>query len=114
VKNAKAFLAVREEFGGFARYIWGFVEGRPIVNRRAGDPIAATSVESDEMSKALKNVGLRCGFTICYAFMQATGMSMIKSGDVFARPGGALGVGVEGHFPGEKLCKNPVTSRRTS
>jgi DNA-3-methyladenine glycosylase I len=76
VKNAKAFLAVREEFGGFARYIWGFVEGRPIVNRPGpGDPIAATSAESDEMSKALKKRGFTfVGSTICYAFMQATGM----------------------------------------
>ena len=76
VKNAKAFLAVREEYGGFAPYIWGFVEGRPIVNRpRPGDPIAATSPQSDAMSKELKKRGFTfVGSTICYAFMQATGM----------------------------------------
>jgi len=76
IQNAKAFLAVREEHGGFAPYIWGFVEGRPIVNRPGpGDPIAATSPQSDAMSKALKKRGFSfVGSTICYAFMQATGM----------------------------------------
>jgi DNA-3-methyladenine glycosylase I len=67
---------VQEEVGGFAPYIWGFVGGRPIVNRRkAGDPIPATSAESDAMSKALKKRGFTfVGSPICYAFMQATGM----------------------------------------
>ncbi|MGA3172590.1 MAG: DNA-3-methyladenine glycosylase I [Chthoniobacteraceae bacterium] len=76
IKNAKAFLAVREEFGGFAPYLWSFVNGRPIVNRpRAGDQVPATSPESDAMSKALKKRGFTfVGSTICYAFMQATGM----------------------------------------
>jgi DNA-3-methyladenine glycosylase I len=76
VKNAKAFLAVREEHGGFAPYLWSFVEGRPIVNRpMAGAPLPAVSVESDAMSKALKKRGFTfVGSTICYAFMQATGM----------------------------------------
>jgi DNA-3-methyladenine glycosylase I len=76
IQNAKAFLAVREEHGGFAPYLWAFVGGQPIVNRpRPGDPIAATSPESDAMSKALKKRGFTfVGSTICYAFMQATGM----------------------------------------
>jgi len=76
IKNAKAFLAVREEMGGFGPYLWGFVGGRPIVNRpRPGDPIPATSAESDAMSKALKKRGFTfVGSTICYAFMQATGL----------------------------------------
>jgi DNA-3-methyladenine glycosylase I len=76
IKNARAFLAVREEMGGFAPYIWGFVGGRPIVNRpKAGDGIPATSAESDAMSKGLKKRGFTfVGSTICYAFMQATGM----------------------------------------
>jgi DNA-3-methyladenine glycosylase I len=76
VKNAKALLAVREEFGGFAPYIWGFVGGRPIVNRPGpGDPILATSPQSDAMSKDLRKRGFTfAGSTICYAFMQATGM----------------------------------------
>jgi DNA-3-methyladenine glycosylase I len=76
IKNAKAFLAVREEHGAVAPYLWSFVEGRPIVNRRrAGDPLPATSAQSDAMSKALKKRGFTfTGSTICYAFMQATGM----------------------------------------
>jgi DNA-3-methyladenine glycosylase I len=76
VKNAKAFLAVREEHQGFAPYIWSFVGGRPIVNRpRPGDPLPATSPQSDAMSKDLKKRGFTfVGSTICYAFMQATGM----------------------------------------
>jgi DNA-3-methyladenine glycosylase I len=76
VKNARAFLDVRQERQGFAPYIWSFVEGRPIVNRPGpGEPIPATSPQSDAMSKALKKRGFTfVGSTICYAFMQATGM----------------------------------------
>jgi DNA-3-methyladenine glycosylase I len=76
VKNAKAFLAIQKEFGSFDTYIWQFVGGKPIVNRRtAGDRMPATTPESDAMSKALKQRGFTfVGSTICYAFMQATGM----------------------------------------
>ena len=76
VKNAKAFLAVQQDFGSFDRFIWQFVGGAPIVNRlKPGDRIAATTPESDAMSKALKKRGFTfVGSTICYAFMQATGM----------------------------------------
>ena len=76
VKNAKAFLAVREEFGTFDAYIWQFVGGQPIVNRRtlrAGAP--PRTPESDAMSKDLLKRGFSfVGSTICYAYMQATGM----------------------------------------
>jgi DNA-3-methyladenine glycosylase I len=76
IKNARAFLAVCGEQGAFAPYLWSFVGGKPIVNRpRLGDPIPATSPQSDAMSKALKKRGFTfVGSTICYAFMQATGM----------------------------------------
>jgi len=76
IKNAKAFLAIRECHGAFAPYLWYFVGGRPIVNRPAkGAPLPATTPESDAMSKALKKDGFTfVGSTICYAFMQATGM----------------------------------------
>lgn len=76
VKNAKAFLALQDEFGSFDTYIWQFVGGAPIVNTlKPGDRIAATTPESDAMSKALKKRGFTfVGSTICYAFMQATGM----------------------------------------
>lgn len=76
VKNAKAFLAVQDEFGSFDKYIWQFVGGKPIVNtHRPGQRLPATTPESDAMSKALKKRGFTfVGSTICYAFMQATGM----------------------------------------
>ena len=76
VQNAKAFLEVRKEFGSFDRYIWQFVGGKPRVNAwKPRQPIPASTAESDAMSKNLKNRGFTfVGSTICYAFMQATGM----------------------------------------
>jgi DNA-3-methyladenine glycosylase I len=76
VRNAKAFLAVQEEFGSFDHYIWQFVEGRPIINKhRSMKEVPATTRESDAMSKDLKQRGFAfVGSTICYAHMQATGM----------------------------------------
>ena len=74
--NAKAFLAVQKEFGSFDEYIWRFVGGKPIVNKREGlgDGPAKTEV-SDAMSKDLRKRGFNfVGSTIMYAFMQATGM----------------------------------------
>lgn len=76
IANARAFLTVRQEFGTFDRYIWGFVGGRPIQNAWASiEEIPAESPESVAMSKALKKRGFKfVGPTICYAFMQAVGM----------------------------------------
>jgi DNA-3-methyladenine glycosylase I len=76
IGNAKAFLAVQKEFGSFDRYIWQFVAGKPKVNqRRTLRDVPARTAESDAMSKDLKRRGFRfVGSTICYAFMQATGM----------------------------------------
>jgi DNA-3-methyladenine glycosylase I len=75
VSNARAFLAVQKEFGSFDRYIWQFVGGRPIQNKRKGKDIPARTAESDAMSRDLQKRGFRfVGSTICYAFMQATGM----------------------------------------
>ena len=75
VSNARAFLAVQNEFGSFDRYIWQFVGGKPIRNARKGKDVPARSAESDAMSKDLKKRGFRfVGSTICYAFMQAVGM----------------------------------------
>jgi DNA-3-methyladenine glycosylase I len=76
IHNAQRFLEVQAEFGNFDRYIWRFVGGEPIVHklRRLKD-YPATSVESDELSKDLKQRGFKfVGSTICYAHMQATGM----------------------------------------
>ena len=76
VTNAQAFLSVQREFGSFDRYIWQFTGGKPKRNRwRAMQQVPAATLESDAMSKDLKRRGFRfVGSTICYAFMQATGM----------------------------------------
>jgi DNA-3-methyladenine glycosylase I len=76
ISNARAFLRVQDEFGSFAAYIWGFVDGSPKVNRfqRLADLPSSTAV-SDRMAKDLKARGFRfVGSTICYAFMQAAGL----------------------------------------
>ena len=74
VQNARSFLAVREEFGSFDRYIWQFVDGVPR-KRKRGQGVLAYTVESDAMSKDLRARGFKfVGTTICYAFMQAVGM----------------------------------------
>ena len=75
-RNAKAFLAVQNEFGSFDKYIWSFVGGKPLVNKLKGygDVPAKTDI-SDVVSKDLKKRGFNfVGSTIMYAFMQATGM----------------------------------------
>ncbi len=76
VANAQAVLRVREEFGSLDRYLWRFVDGEPVVNRRrAMKDIPASTPRSDAMSKDLKSRGFKfVGTTICYAHMQATGM----------------------------------------
>ena len=74
--NARAALAVMEETGSLDAYLWSFVGGRPLVNRPATrEQVPASTELSDAMSKALRKRGFRfVGSTICYAFMQATGM----------------------------------------
>lgn len=74
--NARAFLQVQEEFGSFDAFIWQFVGGKPIVNHWTEmKQVPARTAESDAMSKALKKRGFKfIGTTICYAYMQATGM----------------------------------------
>jgi DNA-3-methyladenine glycosylase I len=76
VTNAGNFLAVQEEFGTFDKYIWSFVDGRPIRNAwTAHKQVPATSKESDALSKDLKGRGFKfVGSTIIYAHMQAVGM----------------------------------------
>jgi DNA-3-methyladenine glycosylase I len=89
VANAQAVLALRKEFGSLDRYLWSFTGGRPIVNRRRTlKEVPATSPESDAMSKALKARGCKfVGSTICYAFMQATGMVDDHQLDCWRRSG---------------------------
>ena len=76
VKNARAFLVVREKFGSFDAYIWKFVDGRPVRNAwRTLEEIPARTPLSDAISKDLKKQGFTfVGTTICYALMQATGL----------------------------------------
>jgi len=76
IQNAKAFLAVQEDFGSFDVYIWQFVGGQPRVNAwRSLKQIPPRTREADVMSKDLRRRGFKfVGSTICYAFMQATGM----------------------------------------
>ena len=76
ISNARAFLAVQNEFGSFDKYIWSFVEGKPIVNRlKESSQVPAKTEVSDAISKDLKKRGFNfVGSTIMYAFMQATGM----------------------------------------
>ncbi|WZL74573.1 DNA-3-methyladenine glycosylase I [Clostridiaceae bacterium 35-E11] len=76
IENAKAFLAVQEEFGSFDKYIWQFVEGVPKKNAwNTIKAVPAVTKESQKMSKDLKKRGFKfVGPTICYAFMQAVGM----------------------------------------
>jgi len=76
IQNAKAFLAVQQEFGSFDTYIWRFVGGRPIHNAwKALQQFPARTAESQAMSKDLLGRGFKfVGPAICYAFMQAVGM----------------------------------------
>jgi DNA-3-methyladenine glycosylase I len=76
ISNAQTFLEVQKEFGTFDRYIWRFVGNKPKKNDwRTSRRLPARTLESDAMSEDLKRRGFRfVGTTICYAFMQATGM----------------------------------------
>jgi len=76
VTNARAFLKVQKEYGSFDKYIWNFVDGKPIVNQwNTMKNLPASTPLSDTISKDLQRRGFRfVGTTICYAFMQAVGM----------------------------------------
>lgn len=85
VGNARAFLEVQREWGSFDAYIWGFVDGAPICNAwQSMDQVPAKTTLSETMSKELRRRGFRfVGPTICYAFMQATGMVNDHTVDCF-------------------------------
>ena len=76
ITNAQAFIKVQEEFGTFSKYIWAFVDGKPIDNKpKTIADVKATSEISDQLSKDLKKRGFKfVGSTVVYAHMQATGM----------------------------------------
>ncbi len=87
INNAQKFLVVREKFGSFDVYIWGFVDGRTIVHEiKTIQDYPTTCPESDALSKDLRQRGFKfVGSTICYAHMQATGMVNDHSLDCFRR-----------------------------
>ena len=75
-KNALVFLDIQKEFGSFSEYVWGFVDGKPIINAwKKFEDVPITTPESDALSKDLKKRGMTfVGSTIIYAYMQAVGM----------------------------------------
>ena len=76
ISNAQKFMEIQKEFGSFSKYIWGFVDGKPIDNKRKNLSEVPTTTEiSDALSKDLKKRGFKfLGSTVVYAHMQATGM----------------------------------------
>lgn len=76
ITNANAFLTIQAKYGSFSNYIWSFVEGKPIINHwQPTDILPSKTKLSDNMAVELKKNGFKfVGSTICYAFMQATGM----------------------------------------
>lgn len=85
VGNARAYLAVQKEFGSFDAYLWSFVNGAPLDNRRSSlETLPARTAESDALSRDLLRRGFKfVGSTICYAFMQAVGLVNDHTTDCF-------------------------------
>ncbi|MEN8214173.1 MAG: DNA-3-methyladenine glycosylase I [Pseudomonadota bacterium] len=85
VANARIFLEIMQQPGGFDAWIWRFVEGRPLQNHfRRLEDIPAATLQSEQMSREMKKRGFKfVGATICYAFMQATGMVNDHTTDCF-------------------------------
>jgi DNA-3-methyladenine glycosylase I len=85
IQNANVFLKIQKEYGSFSKYIWSFVDGKPIINRfKELKELPAKTEISDAMSKDLKKRGFNfVGSTICYAFMQAVGMVNDHTVDCF-------------------------------
>ncbi|WP_405116023.1 DNA-3-methyladenine glycosylase I [Paenibacillus sp. FSL K6-1217] len=93
ITNAQVYLQICREEGSFAGYMWSFVGGTPVVNHwKSRGEVPATTPQSDQMSKVLKRKGMKfVGSTICYAFMQASGMVDDHVLDCFCRSSGAEG-----------------------
>jgi DNA-3-methyladenine glycosylase I len=96
VKNARAFLNIQREFGSFDAYVWRFVDGRPIRQpRRTMKDVPARTPESDALSRDLRARGFTfVGSTICYAFMQATGLVNDHLVTCFRASGGSVRIRV--------------------
>jgi DNA-3-methyladenine glycosylase I len=88
VSNAKAFISIQKEFGSFSKYIWGFVNGRPIINEfKELKEVPAKTALSDKISADMKKKGFKfVGSTVIYAHMQATGMVNDHVLDCFCHP----------------------------
>lgn len=93
ISNAEVYLRICKEEGSFADYLWSFTGGKPVVNSwKSRAEVPATTAQSDQMSKALKKKGMKfVGSTICYAFMQSSGMVDDHVLDCFCRCGKASG-----------------------
>ena len=85
ISNAVAFMKIQKEYGSFSKYIWGFVNDKPIQNNiKSMSEVKATSATSDKLSKDLKKRGFKfVGPTVVYAHMQATGMVNDHTVDCF-------------------------------
>jgi DNA-3-methyladenine glycosylase I len=88
INNARAFLKVQEEFGSFDKYIWQFVNGKPIINHwQTIDDVPGETAESIAMSKDLKKRGFTfTGPSVCYAYMQSCGLVNDHTIDCFRHP----------------------------
>ena len=88
ITNAQLFMVIQNEFGSFSKYIWSYVDGKPILNSfKTRAEVPATTDLSDTISKDLKKRGFKfVGSTIVYAFMQATGMVNDHTTDCFCYP----------------------------
>lgn len=86
-QNARVFLKIQKEFGSFDRYVWGFVNGKPIVNYwKQKEDVPVTTLESEALSKDLKKRGMTfVGPTIIYAYMQAVGLVNDHLADCWCR-----------------------------
>jgi DNA-3-methyladenine glycosylase I len=93
VSNAIAFIKIQEEFGSFSKYIWGFIDGKPINNNRKNlKDVPPTTPLSDTISKDLKKRGFKfVGSTVVYAHMQATGMVNDHVADCWKAPQSSKG-----------------------
>jgi DNA-3-methyladenine glycosylase I len=109
VSNARAFLAVQQEFGSFDRYLWAFVGGRPLVNCPRRGTVPARTALSDALSRDLRQRGFRfVGSTIIYAFLQAVGVVNDHTRDCFLCPRRMPGAA------GARRSRRPTRPRRGS
>ena len=88
ITNAQLFIEIQKEYGSFSKFIWSYVEGKPILNKfKTREEVPATTELSDKISKDLKKRGFKfVGSTIIYAFMQAVGMVNDHTTDCFKYP----------------------------